>query len=192
MNPIEKGQLASTTVQCLSAGVGAISQFPRLLKRIIVEQVWAWRIHRGREYKLGSLRELITAKVPTGWGEDPDKIEAIIKDDAEVLAMYERAMQLKPGPKPKTETNSVDNVNQTNASKGNSKAYTVSRLKRESPELFQQVVAGELSANAAAIKAGWRKKKTPLEIITALIPKLSADERAKLSAMLTCNAQPLQ
>jgi hypothetical protein len=29
---------------------------------------------------------------------------------------------------------------------------------REAPELFERVVAGELSANAAAIKAGFRKK----------------------------------
>ena len=34
-------------------------------------------------------------------------------------------------------------------SQGNSRSYTVSRLKREFPELYQRVVAGELSANAA-------------------------------------------
>lgn len=47
------------------------------------------------------------------------------------------------------------------------KAYTLDRLQRESPELFEQVKAGELSANAAAIKAGFRKRKTPLDQLKA-------------------------
>jgi len=70
--------------------------------------------------------------------------------------MWEKEMQLKPGPKPKQQgkDNSVYNVNQT-ASKGNSRAYTLSRLKRESPELFADVCAGKLSANAAAMPPGW-------------------------------------
>ena len=59
---------------------------------------------------------------------------------------------------------------------GTSKAYTLTRLKKNEPELFQQVVAGELSANAAAIKAGWRKKPTPLESVLKLLPKLSDEE----------------
>jgi len=75
-----------------------------------------------------------------------------LKDSPEVLAIWEKEMQLKPGPKPKadSENSSFDIVKGTNASTGNSKAYTLSRLKRENAELFQAVVAGELSANAAA------------------------------------------
>jgi hypothetical protein len=33
--------------------------------------------------------------------------------------------------------------------RGTSKSYTVSRLKRDRPDLFERVVAGELSANKA-------------------------------------------
>jgi hypothetical protein len=66
-------------------------------------------------------------------------------------------MKGKPG-RPKQEK-TVNNVNQLSASKGNSKAYTLSRLKRESPELFAAVCDGELSANAAAIKAGFRAER---------------------------------
>jgi len=42
---------------------------------------------------------------------------------------------------------------------GNSRAYTLDRLKRQAPELFERVISGELSANAAAIEAGFRKKR---------------------------------
>jgi hypothetical protein len=40
-----------------------------------------------------------------------------------------------------------------NAEQGNSKGYTLSRLNRDHPELYDRVIAGELSANAAAIEA---------------------------------------
>jgi hypothetical protein len=42
------------------------------------------------------------------------------------------------------------------------------------------VIAGEMSANAAAIEAGFRKKPTALEQIRKLLPKLSPTERAQL------------
>jgi hypothetical protein len=38
--------------------------------------------------------------------------------------------------------------------RGNSRAHTVSRLRREAPELYEEVRAGRISANAAAIQAG--------------------------------------
>ena len=68
--------------------------------------------------------------------------------------------------------------------RGNARAYTLDRLQRENPKLFDCVVAGDLSANAAAIKAGFRQKPTPFEKIVKLLPKLSAGEKAKLKRLL--------
>jgi hypothetical protein len=50
-----------------------------------------------------------------------------------------------------------DNITLDGDGRGTSKSYTVARLKREAPALFQAVCAGELSANAAAIEAGSRQ-----------------------------------
>jgi hypothetical protein len=41
---------------------------------------------------------------------------------------------------------------------GTSRAATLSRLKKDAPELFDRVLNKELSANAAALEAGFRKK----------------------------------
>jgi hypothetical protein len=47
--------------------------------------------------ELSGLRELITAKPMRGWGEDPKKVEAVIKDDIEVLALYTKATTVSAG-----------------------------------------------------------------------------------------------
>jgi hypothetical protein len=66
----------------------------------------------------------------------------------------------------------------------NKASVTIARLKRDYPELAKRVMAGELSPNAAAIEAGFRKKPTPFEIIVKQLPKLTPDERARLRSLL--------
>ena len=175
MNEIEKAQLVQTTVECFRRGAGSLENLPGLLKKVIEERAWEARLHNGRLYELPSLRELVTRKPLEGWGQNPDKIEAVIKDHPEVLALWREAMTNEPH-RPKKESNN----NIMPSTQGTGKAYTVSRLKRESPELLQQVVAGELSANAAAIKAGFRKPvallpKDPAKAAQAIRDKMGVD-----------------
>lgn len=68
--------------------------------------------------------------------------------------------------------------------RGTSTAYTEARLQRDAPMLYEKVKSGNLSANAAAIQAGFRKKATPFEIACRQIPKLTTEERATLREML--------
>jgi hypothetical protein len=72
-----------------------------------------------------------------------------------------------------------DNV--TLKERGNARAYVLARLDRDRPDLAERVRADELSANAAAIEAGWRKQPTPLERIYKLLPKLSQTELDELA-----------
>lgn len=168
-NAIENGQICKTTEQAIRHGTGNLSHVPGLVKKIIRTQAWTEReIGPNRIVKLGSLLELVTTKPMADWGEDPKKIEALLRDDAEALAMWREATKGKEGgdKRSKEARTTGDIVNgdvRPATKKGNSRAYTVARLQRESPELFEQVKAGELSANAAAIKAGFRKVKTPDE-----------------------------
>ena len=180
MNEIEKGQLASLTVQCLSEGAGAISRFPKMLKKVIEERVWEHRIYHGREYRLPNLRALITEKPMAGWGEDPKKIEALIKDDPEVLPMFHKAMN-EQGKRYDLCNNITEVKGQVT---GTSKAYTLTRLQKDNPEIYEEVKAGKLTANAGAIKAGWRKTPTPMEIIQRLLPKLKARQHQQLHDLL--------
>lgn len=159
LNEIERGQLCQSTIESLYEATGGLKQFPGLLKKIIDNKAWERRINKGKVIELASLRELITEKPIRGWGEDPRKVEAVIKDDPECLALYREAMKQQG-----RRTDIGDNVTEVKPQeKGNSKAYTCERLSKVAPELFEEVKAGRMSANAAAIQAGIRKKPTPEE-----------------------------
>lgn len=195
MNAIENEQLCTVTSQCLRNGVGSLSSLPGLLKKIIQTKAWEERqVSGGKIIRLKSLLELITAKPRDGWGEDPEKIKAVIKDDPEALAMFCEAMKhVNQHDLP------VDNINGQTRDTGTSKAYTLSRLQKESPELFEAVCRKELSANAAAIKAGFRKKPNPEEVcikafrksenrvmaIRSIVKELTGQERQLLIKMLS-------
>jgi hypothetical protein len=55
--------------------------------------------------------------------------------------------------------------------------YWLPRFDRDRPDLAARVRAGELTANAAAEEAGWRKRMTALERIQKLWATLNAAER---------------
>lgn len=74
----------------------------------------------------------------------------------------------------------TDGVGISKSSVGNTNKYLKSRLARDAPELLDKIEAGELSVNAAAIKAGIRKKPTAYEIALKAAKKLSVDERKSL------------
>jgi len=174
MNDIEKGQLCDITMSAIYHGCSKLDSIPALLRRIIENRAWECRQVKMRGVvQLANLRELITKEPMEGWGENPEKIENLIRDDVEVLAMWRDAMKQKSGHR----TDLVNNVNEVKPSKGNSRSYTVSRLQREAPELFAQVVAGTLSANAAAIQAGFRKKPTALEMLLKAWKVATDDDR---------------
>jgi hypothetical protein len=63
----------------------------------------------------------------------------------------------------------------------NSSAYLLARLDRDGhAALAAKVRAGQLSANAAAVEAGFRKQATPLERVLKLLPKLTRSEWQQL------------
>ncbi len=157
LNEIERGQLCQSTIESLYEATGGLRQFPSLLKKVIATRAWERRTVHGKVVELGSLRELITAKPVSGWGEDPSKVEAVIRDDPEALAAFREAMKHQ-GERP----NLCNNVTEVDAEAitGNSRAYSISRVQREcDPDTVAAVMAGEMSPNAALVKAGVRENR---------------------------------
>lgn len=166
LNEVECGQLCQSTIQCLYSVTGSLSNFPGLIKKIIKNEAWKRRLNKGNVIELSSFRELITEKPIRGWGEDPEKIKAVIKDDAEALRLFSAAMKLKAGRPIKESANNVSTIedHSRNTKHGNSRAYSLDLVQRKcEPEVIAKVMSGEMSPHAALVKAGIRKVPTPLE-----------------------------
>ena len=100
LNEIERGQLCQTASESFRDTQSGLSCFPGLIKKVIANRAWErreWVTPRGepkgRTIELSSFRELITRKPIEGWGLDPAKVEAVIRDDPEALVMFREAMK---------------------------------------------------------------------------------------------------
>jgi hypothetical protein len=51
--------------------------------------------------------------------------------------------------------------------RGESAAYALARLKRDAPDLAEKVIHGDVSANAAAVEAGFRNKRVSVRVHNA-------------------------
>ena len=85
------------------------------------------------------------------------------------------------GCKGKPEGITVDNVNSDSVTRptGNSKAATIRRLKKDAPELAEKVLNEEMTANAAAILAGFQKKTVTVPVDVEAYLSTEAKERQR-------------
>jgi hypothetical protein len=118
-------------------------------------------------------------------GLDPDQVQwaldGLQRWEPDEACSLDEAIRLgKHGGDRRSEEARDQPSNRSLIKAGTNTAYTLARLRRDHPELAERVADGELSANAAAIEAGFRRRLTPFEQIVRLLPKLTADERAEL------------
>lgn len=187
LNEVEKGQLCQSTIESLYEATGGMKQFPGLLKKIIANKAWERRLSKGKVIELASLRELITEKPVRGWGEDVRTVEAVIKDDPECLAMFREAMKgQEGGDKRSQEATTRNNVTGDEMVTGNSRAYSIDRVKREcEPDVVAKVMSGEMSPNAALVKAGIRENR---QVYVPKEPAKAVEKLRELFGMEFVNA----
>ena len=127
-----------------------------------------WRVHSGCSKTLK-------------WGDMADHLPEVIREAIEIRA-WESIVPRKTG---KPFPSLLAWLMNSKSQQGTSKAYTVERLSREAPALFRAVCDGEMSANAAAIQAGIRKKpRRGLAAIKKDILALSDRDRGALVAWI--------
>jgi hypothetical protein len=154
----------------LESGGRLLDSLPHQIEKLLDGLLWMeWKNYKGEVVRCETFQGFLGI---VKW--DSKKVEYLLKDAPKIQTKWREAMKMKPGPK---DNSLCNNVTETKAITGNSKSYTLSRLKRELPELFERVCNKELSANAAAIQAGWRKVQTPLEKVVAGYRKLEPSER---------------
>jgi hypothetical protein len=181
VNLREKGTMVQALWDSVNETTGNLSIVPGLIHSVLKTGAWQERIHRGKTYHNDSFLAFITNKPMQGCGWPPEKVEVLLHDDPVILAEWREATT-RPSHRP---SESADNVSTLQPKHGNSLAYTLQRLKQQEPELFKRVTRGELSAHAAAIQAGFRKKLSVLDQIRRLLPKLNPEQLATLAGELS-------
>lgn len=84
-----------------------------------------------------------------------------------------------------------------NDQRGTSRSYSMLRLARDAPELHARVLAGDLSAHAAMVEAGFRppsftvRATTPDSIAQTLRRRLPVDILAEVAELLSVQATPI-
>jgi hypothetical protein len=136
-------------------GGAALEQIPKTITAILDTEAWRDRVANGKPMHNDSFREFIISPPlkGCGWEKQIDAIEKLLGLKApDVLRRWREAMTPPVGVH-------HDGDNVTIMARGNNLAYTLARLSRDHSKLYERVIAGELSANAAAIEAGFRKRR---------------------------------
>lgn len=123
-----------------------------------------------KEVEFRRFSDFVAAHPPEGLGTNMQTLEAICRHggDQEAVDALAQVMAGKRGNPTGTNQYTVGNVNNIHNSTeresptGTSAAAAMRRLAAQAPALHAQVLAGELSPHAAAIEAGFRKRKFQL------------------------------
>lgn len=136
----------------------------------------------GLGYSIKQLRALLQLQHPgEGAASVRERMDAMRAEVARLIA--DETQPALPQGRPQKERDTFISVGRPDT-----KDKVVARLKRDDPALAEQVVNGEVTANAAAREKGWRKPRvvltSPESIARTLRKHLGPDDIARLIKLL--------
>lgn len=133
-------------------GVRVFNIAPNMLAEIIKERKWANKKNsEGKTFS--SFEDFARQPLWDGLDCDLDDLLAICRKRQDVQRLIKK--EIGAAPNHVGRGHRSDNIT---PNRGTNPTYVLKRLKRDRPDLAEKVIAGLMSANAAAIKAGFRKK----------------------------------
>jgi hypothetical protein len=145
--------MARALGQLLQRGGFALKEIPSAVTAVIQRKAWQdFTTESGRRVHHDTFDSFVVTPPLEGLVATVRQLEHLCRDDAEALRAIREVKKRKRGP------NNASNGSETKRLAGNTLPYTLDRLSREAPELYEEVKQGRISANAAAIKAGFRKR----------------------------------
>lgn len=193
MIPTDSPEWAWRTIQWLKSAWSRVDDDHRLVAGVIdeIEQARAWeRWPQDRPY--GSLPKLIEAELGISFAEVQGRIAAAAR---ERIRQATEAATGKVLPKGKVnqyapsvpQITEPQRVRAARAGVGTRTQEKIDRLARDFPVLHEQVKAGALSVNAAAIEAGfvlptWTAPTDPVALARAVKRRLAGDDLAAFLA----------
>lgn len=130
--------------------------------------------------KHDSFESFVTTPPLEGLGTTVRHLRNICRDDPEALDTIDR-VTVQHGKNQHTKSKDHDNIIvHDKPSQGTSREYALRRLRKDRPDLHERVLSGELSAHAAMVEAGFRKKPDPFRVASNGLKKLSRSELLRL------------
>ena len=175
--------------RALHSGNEGLEMVPKLLQIVIKRHAWADRYVSTlkRRQRYADFLRFVTDTPPAGLGATVDLLMRLCAADPDATTML-RETTNRQGERTDLHNNIIE-VHPIE--QGTSRPYTLARLSAKRPDLYERVKAGDLSANAAAIEAGWRSPSMSVRLddvaamARALKRRLSASDLAALVAALT-------
>lgn len=175
-------------------GERAFDIVPMMLKNVIEEEQWKHCSDRhGKAFT--SFEAFVKHELWEGLGSTIDDLKVFCRKRDDVRKKIDEVVEAMPKPLSFTEAGAIGGRGHkassvTTGFKGRGATYQLKRLKRDRPDLADKVVSGEMSAHAAALEAGFRKKLTPFQIVLRQLPKLTNAEKGELWEILGSEDTP--
>ncbi len=150
----------------IRSGGHSLELIPDAVARLICENLWQERIdsHTRNLERFATFDEFVEARPSRGLGTTVEKLLQLCQDRQDIVSLIEQVTQRGRGnPTGVNQYNSGIGYSITNSTKprrthGTDLVTSLRRLRKDRPDLHQRVINKELSANAAMIEAGFRKK----------------------------------
>jgi hypothetical protein len=153
----------------IARGDASLGNVPGLLKRVLKEKLWHKFQPPGIDlvkYGPEHFIEFVETPPVRGLGVTVDLIEKLISDDNDAAVLLRKTLNRGRGGDRKSESAQQIKRNNITFERGTRRDYALERLQRDRPDLYDQVDKKELTANAAMVKAGFRKRSITLRITT--------------------------
>jgi hypothetical protein len=181
-------------ISSTSSGADVMSALPGLVRQLLDEEAWRrFTIPGGTVVEHATFGAFVQADPPGGLGGRKWQLAALCGTDEELA---KRVRALLKGEVPAAAEYGGDRRSEefqdggTNLklSRSNDAEQTVARLKRDDPELAEQVVSGEVSAYAAARSKGWKPPRiqvtSPEKVAEKLRDYMPREGRQRLAELL--------
>jgi hypothetical protein len=146
----------------ITDGSAGLNDVPALLKRVIEEDLWRERFVQQSKQStcFPSFKEFVEAAPPEGLGTNLKTLQRLCADEPEILELLEQMRITAParrGGDRRSAKFKRNNVPIEKSNRGNSSGYSMKRLHKHSPALYQKVLDGEITINQAMIAANLRQ-----------------------------------
>lgn len=180
----------------LRSGDHGLKAVPGLVKRVLKEEAWrSFVTQRGEQVEYDRFEDFVVTPPLKGLGASVDLVRTLVQGDPEALDLFSQATRQQG-----RRTDLLDNIPEVgpggggrkreNAPSGTSRESGLRRLRKDAPELHADVLAGRLSAHAAMVRAGFRRRTVsvsvgrPDSVAAALRKHMSIEDLARLIELL--------